>query len=251
MRTTRHFILLAAALFTSGAAWAECRCSDGTTFPVNGDCRDGSLCRIVAPEVTRFGEEAAQPRQAPAPATPVQDAAATRQAAERKGAASFCASAAKHADQEFMYRCNDGSIREDNNCPDGNMGHLFSPKSITCKKHDARRPGRIALGEFMGAWQMDVPGSYSVVDDHINHVRITRIAHGSGTVGTLVIRQNGTYTWNGKRGTWRETADDVNPITLYNGPDGHDWQVSILENWYGLLAVSDARDPGIYYHGQR
>lgn len=178
-------------------------------------------------------------------------AACTAWAGPAEARARLCAEAKKYVNEEFMYSCADGSVREDNNCSDGSFGHLFNPKSITCKQHDAKRPNRIAVAEFIGAWKLSVPGGVDVVDDYANDVRTTHIRHGSGVLNTLVINPNGTYEWKGVRGSWRETADDENPIRLYRGPDGHDWDVSILENWYGFLAVSEANNPGNYYHGQR
>lgn len=247
-----HGALAAGLLAAAGAAWADCKCDDGTVFRGgNGECKDGSICHLIdVPEVKPFNAEPVAPAAQQGGAQP--NNAARKDAAPRDSkVASFCASAAKFTAEEFMYRCDDGSIREDNDCPDGSFGHLFSPKSITCKKHDAKRPNRIALPEFLGNWQTWVPGSVIITEDRVNNERRTRISRGTAAARDLAINANGTYVWKGIRGTWRETGDDENPIILYKGVDGHDWQVSILENWYGYLAVSDARNPGVYYYGKR
>lgn len=236
--------LLAAAL----PAWADCRCDDGTILGNNaGECRDGGICHLIAEEITHFKADNVVPSaQNSSRGTQAQRAQTAQTRSSR-----ICTQLHGISSSDFLYRCNDGSIRENNDCPDGNIGHLFKADSIACKQHDTSHPNRIALSEFIGKWNTWVPGTAYSVDDYVNNVRVNHTSTGSAPHLDLVISPNGTYVWKGIRGTWGVTNDDENPIVLYRAVDGHDWQVSILENWYGYLALSDATNSGIYYYGKR
>lgn len=239
---------LACLLTASLPARADCRCDDGSVLSNNAaGCRDGSICHIIAEGITRFRtDDAASSGKNSTRANPAQ-----RNQSARAKPAGICVQSPGISSDDFLYRCNDGSIRENNDCPDGNIGHLFKADSIACKQHDPNRPNRIALSEFIGKWNTWVPGAAYSVDDHVNNVRVNHTSLGSAAHLDLVISPNGTYVWKGIRGNWGTTNDDENPIVLYRAVDGHDWQVSILENWYGYLALSDATNSGIYYYGKR
>lgn len=246
--------ILAMALMAAQAAWADCRCDDGTVFRGgNGECKDGGICHLIAEQVTRFQAEEVKPFRAEGakPSRGPEAKPAPLAQAARPNVASLCGKLPQGGLPQFLYRCDDGTIRDDNDCADGSMGHLFNAQAVTCKKHDAQNPNRIALAEFFGTWNTWVPGVAYSVDDHVNDVRINHVATGSAPVRDLVINANGTYTWKGKHGTWRETNNDADRIVLIKAMDGHDWNVSVLENWYGYLAISDATNNGIYYYGKR
>ncbi|MTV48361.1 hypothetical protein GJ688_05115 [Heliobacillus mobilis] len=87
------------------------------------------------------------------------------------------------------------------------------------------------LSFFFKEWKLNVGGGTTIIPGVSYDTQIT--SAGTGTVGTLVIRSDGTYTWNTSSGVingdWKATGEGTevgsHPIILLNGELGRDYKV--------------------------
>ncbi|MBC9785361.1 copper amine oxidase N-terminal domain-containing protein [Heliobacterium chlorum] len=87
------------------------------------------------------------------------------------------------------------------------------------------------LSFFFKEWKLNVGGGSTIIPGISYDTQIT--SAGTGTIGTLVIRSDGTYTWNTASGqidgNWKSSGQGTDvgsyPIILLNGELGRDYKV--------------------------
>lgn len=109
--------------------------------------------------------------------------------------------------------------------------------------------------EYMGQWKLQV----NVVEHHSQDDRYRYTYDGGSNSGSLSINADGSYNWNGQRGTWRPAREDEKrdeggaAIVLQRAKGGEDWIVyrnrQVAGNW--IKVVNQNAPAGLQEHGYR
>jgi len=95
----------------------------------------------------------------------------------------------------------------------------------------SRRPHDLPYTELLNRrWGLHIPGGVYQTEDWVNYTRTTHISPGTGLLGALEVRDNGTYTWDtedGERLNGRWDATNATAIVLHNGFRSVDWKVKL------------------------
>lgn len=83
---------------------------------------------------------------------------------------------------------------------------------------------RVPLDGFFRAWRVGVSGAVVTREDVVTQTRTTTVSAGA-LAGRLVIRANGTYEWDGRKGRWRRTGNADYPLELIAADLGKDWGI--------------------------
>lgn len=83
---------------------------------------------------------------------------------------------------------------------------------------------RVPLTAFFRTWRLAVSGAVVTTENEATQTRTTTVSSGA-LAGRLVIRADGTYDWEGKRGRWRRTGNADYPLELVAADLGKDWGI--------------------------